>query len=534
MANNLKVNCLVQVTSNSETDFVEWLEYHIALGFDYIFVFDTAIHSWLDKVCGKYKNVVMVPRDDWRRKSVIIQTYVSRRKAPEWAICLDDHEFLWLDLGVAKNIREFVARIPGSVGALTAYVKYMSSEVGMKNRVGTQIDCFTHVRQDPQVSTDVTPNTAVTMFMVTNPSVMPLKNAVVPVCRGWCDGRLRPINEEMVSRYMTSREYNPSAFPLRVYKFALRSGIEMEFKPGTRPLGYTIVDPAMQKERAALLNIPVNLETEKLFAKDDVLVTESANEPAELSAEEQAELDLPVNVGRIDQMILNGRYYEDVEQYVAQVAAERNVTFDAAALERVFNREREMIALTPAYRDLHKMLTEGMSESEIMEKLRINQNTYHRMCECVKVLAIEDEPAVVDQVEMAAAPITEEVSSSTEPETITELVEQFDADVEANDLSPETKAEQEAVFEEIEKNRKAKAKARRAKKASNKPKTTKKGKKKSALAGSEEEKAELSALVKECTSEPEPEIELEQIEGLDDDNLLNDLDLSAMVSSSDE
>ena len=36
----LAVNCLVQVKTDNRLDFEEWLNYHIALGFDTIFVCD--------------------------------------------------------------------------------------------------------------------------------------------------------------------------------------------------------------------------------------------------------------------------------------------------------------------------------------------------------------------------------------------------------------------------------------------------------------------------------------------------------------
>ena len=40
----MNIHCLVQVNGN-ELDFAEWLDYHIALGFDTIFVFNNGNHA---------------------------------------------------------------------------------------------------------------------------------------------------------------------------------------------------------------------------------------------------------------------------------------------------------------------------------------------------------------------------------------------------------------------------------------------------------------------------------------------------------
>ena len=106
----MNIHCLVQVNGN-ELDFAEWLDYHIALGFDAIFVFNNGNHNWLNAVCERRadKNVVVVPGDeDWSHQSTIIQKFVARRKQPSWAICLSDDEFIWLDPKLYRNIKDFV------------------------------------------------------------------------------------------------------------------------------------------------------------------------------------------------------------------------------------------------------------------------------------------------------------------------------------------------------------------------------------------------------------------------------------------
>ena len=64
--NRLSVNCLVQVKTDNKLDFDEWLTYHLALGFDTIFVCDSGNRAWLDELCEKKgrDKVVLTPRDE--------------------------------------------------------------------------------------------------------------------------------------------------------------------------------------------------------------------------------------------------------------------------------------------------------------------------------------------------------------------------------------------------------------------------------------------------------------------------------------
>lgn len=129
MQQQIAVNCLVHVTTNNPQDFTEWLEYHIALGFNLVYVFDSGNRAWLDTLCEKYReNVVLVPRDEWDRKGKVVQVYSARRNRPEWAVCLSDNEFVWLDLERFGNIRRYIEMFSINIGAITAFVKYLSSE----------------------------------------------------------------------------------------------------------------------------------------------------------------------------------------------------------------------------------------------------------------------------------------------------------------------------------------------------------------------------------------------------------------------
>ena len=457
----LSVNCLVQVTTSNHQDFTEWLEYHIALGFDRIYVFDTDVRGWLDGICDKYRDhVTLVPRDDWRKKHTIVETYTRRRRAPEWAVCLSDNEFLWLSPALKCNIKGFINKL-GGAGAITVYTKYLSSEKPMKYRVGTQIDCFTHCRPNPQgvvAPNENTPNTGVTFFHIMNPEFMPLKTNIIPNTNNWVDalgGRLSP---EIINRTISARDFDPVRYPLRCYKFALRSGNEMNFRPGTKPTGYTVSDPTMQEARQLLLRIPVNLETEKLFAKTEMIADEEKPvvEAIELSPEVKAELELPIRPEKIDEMILRGSFYEDIVDYLVR----NELAFDADALTRVFNREREtIINENPAYRKMQELVNNNATDDEIMRALNVTKSTYAIMRSCLMVLDIRLEAEAENE------PATDE-TQKVEPvanQNIDTLVADFEKDNAENDLTPEEKAANDEKFAEESAKHQEKLAARRKK-----------------------------------------------------------------------
>ena len=320
----MNIHCLVQVNGN-ELDFAEWLDYHIALGFDAIFVFNNGNHNWLNAVCERRadKNVVVVPGDeDWSHQSTIIQKFVARRKQPSWAICLSDDEFIWLDPKFYRNIKDFVFGECDRRGATacTLYTKHISSKEPMKSRVGTQIDCFTHIRREPEgylPALEVCPNTGATFFKITSPE-MPLVDKLTPRNPSrWMDGNGNRLLPEELGHYIHSKEFFPMRYRARIYRFCPKSGFEMSFADNAVPKGFDIQDLSMQEARSLLMRVPVNPDTENLFAKDIIpeapaVVENSNGTTSEISKEELAERELPVSKARICKMILAGKYFEDI------------------------------------------------------------------------------------------------------------------------------------------------------------------------------------------------------------------------------
>lgn len=548
------INCLVRVNTNSQQDFVEWLEYHIAMGFDCIFVFDTGNRSWLDGVCEKYReHVTMVPRnDDWKFKSRMISSYVSRRTCPCWALCLDDDEFLWLDFGQFKSLKQYMSMV--RCEAISIYVKYLSSEHPMNSRVGTLIDCFQHCRPNPQgkvAPNENTPNTAVTLFHVPNNQFRPLRDPLHPTAPNWTDTRGVLQNDAKFNAYIACDGFEPTNYPLRVYKYALKSGVEMERKPGTKPIGYTVYDPSMQKAREILLRIPMNAKTEELFAKDATTVAVTESTTRKLTPEEIAENEIPVPLARFDSAILNGRTLEEVVGYVCNDSYQ-DTPEHRKTIERIYQRERRMIIESaPEYRKLHDLMAENpnATNGSLMSALKVGGYALENMKRCLKVLDIDAydeemnqtiEDMVTDEPTPEMVEATKKAEEVVKNDDITSLTANFD---EAVNVSKQTAEEQKAIDDKDEVRRK---KARE----SRKKYRDKKKSEKSAISSKPEELEELRGLVKECKEIPMPPIEengavvdvkitkvvddldksLDDEVGEESTNLLDNVDLSAFIN----
>lgn len=533
----LAVNCLVQVKTDNRLDFEEWINYHIALGFDTIFVCDTGNRVWLDEVCNRRKeHVVLAPRDErWQFKSEIIKDYVSRREFEEWCICLDDHDFLWISPARARSIIEYVDMIPRSVAAVTFYVKHMSSKEPTRYRVGTQIDCFCHTRREPEgffPAYNAFPNDGVTMFRV-NDTNMPLRDPVTPVyANKWVDSELRQMTPNRFKEETASKRFFPTAYSVRCYRYAIRSGVEMGFNDKLVPVGFDVQDLNMQKAREMYLHIPVNPETEKLFAKKE------APEPAPVvptpvteSAEDKA---LPITKARIDKLIFKGMFLEDIIQYVEA----KTPNFDHALLEEMFETERRnIIESSSLYTSLQELIDQDKTDDEIRRALCLTETTLDRMKVALPVLDIRTEfakgelviPAAESTIQVKvgaeAAPVTEEDAAD---EALVEAFEQEQSDSLPTEEELAARTEAIAIMDE-----KAKPKSRKKVTAAKKSKAGTKKKKAAVVAGTAKEIAPEAPAA--APAAPAPEVKEDTavedaLEGIEDSEL-GDINLDAIVSN---
>lgn len=484
----LAVNCLVQVKTDNRLDFEEWINYHIALGFDTIFVCDSGNRTWLDDICNKRKeHVVLAPRDErWQYKSEIISDYVSRREYEEWCICLDDHDFLWISPAKAKSIVEYVEMIPRSVSAVTFYVKHISSKEPMRYRVGTQIDCFCHTRREPEgflPSYNAFPNTGVTMFRVVDAN-MPMRDPVTPVyANKWVDSEFRQMTPNRFKEETASKRFYPTSYSVRCYRYAIRSGAEMDFNDKLVPVGFDVQDLNMQKAREMYLHIPVNPDTETLFAKHEP--PEPTKEPPAPAMESTADAELPITRARIDKLIFKGMCLEDIIDYVQA----KTPNFERARLAEAFETERRnIIASSTIYTALQELIDQDKTDSEIRRALCLTDTTLAKMKVALPVLDIQTQYAKSDEpvgavggssirVKVGAEavqPAPETLPPAPDPESDEALVEAFDMEQESTLPTPEEMvARQEAIAVMDEK---AKPKSKKKASAGKKKKPMPKGK----------------------------------------------------------
>lgn len=389
-------NCLLHVFGDRQNEVAEWLDYHLALGFDSVYVYDSGNRPWLDGLCERYGDKVrLMPRvtDGWKKTREILGDHLSKRKTAEWCVALSDNEFVWIDLRQCRNIKDYInaAAMRNGGRAITGFYVYMSCKGAMPNRVGSSIDCFLHTRENPQGVKSPHASTGfggVTFFLYDRVGLQPLAGSIQPTCREWRDANGGLLTPAMVAQVQKDG-FDPSRYAMRIYRYAVRSDKEMGYKPGERPTGYTRLDMSMQLARQALLNVPSSQETEEMFTKPA-----DFNEAEFAAKEGPARTDnifdtnlpgLPITKAKIDQLILEGNYLEDVIDYITA----RGHEFDYEQLVIAFNRERQTIAdSSPVYRQVQTLMDQGKSAKEISKITNIAEPTLDRMAATLRVLDI--------------------------------------------------------------------------------------------------------------------------------------------------
>jgi hypothetical protein len=306
----------------------------------------------------------------------------------------------------------------------------------------------------------------------------------------------------------------------------------MDFNDKLVPVGFDIQDLSMQKAREMYLHIPVNPETEKLFAKKE------APEPAPVvptpvteSAEDKA---LPITKARIDKLIFKGMFLEDIIQYVEA----KTPTFDHALLEEMFETERRnIIESSSLYTSLQELIDQEKTDDEIRRALCLTETTLARMKVALPVLDIRTEfakselaiPAAESKIQVKvgaeAAPVTEEDAAD---EVLVEAFEQEQSDSLPTEEELAARTEAIAIMDE-----KAKPKSRKKATTAKKAKAGTKKKKAAVVAGTAKEIAPEAPAA--APAAPAPEVKEDTavedaLEGIEDSEL-GDINLDAVVSN---
>jgi hypothetical protein len=222
----------------------------------------------------------------------------------------------------------------------------------------------------------------------------------------------------------------------------------MSFADNAVPRGFDVQDLSMQEARSLLIRVPVNPDTENLFAKDiiplrtGVPVENSNGTTSDIPADELAERSLPVTKARVCKMILSGKYFEDIRDEV--VAKYQCV--DVAALERVFDKEREaIIKADTSYKWLQDLLDAGKTEEEICKTMFIKHTAYTRMVKALPVLDIPRDNAPQEEETVADPELRVEPG---EPESMEELAAKFNESVDSHRMTELERQEIDAFDKE--------------------------------------------------------------------------------------
>lgn len=391
------LNCLLHVSGERPLELTEWLDFHLALGFDCVYVYDSGNRPWIDGICERYgEKVRLMPRIEggWTKRRDIVADHLSKRKSPEWCICLMDNEYVWIDFRQVRSLKDYIqiAGMRTRSRAITGYFVYMGAKNPMPNRVGSVIDCFTHTRPNPQGK--VAPNGKTlfggeTFFLYDRMGMQPLAGPIQPTCAEWVDGNGARLTKQALDA-ANANGFNSLNYAMRIYKYAVLSDKEMNYAVGEeRPGGYTQLDLSMQNLRKFLLGAPVVEESETLFTKPadfDEAADAVKNGPARTDTLFDVNLPgLPITRAKLDQLILEGNYYEDVVEYLNA----RGIEFNQEILLSAFDKERQTIVdSSPVYRQVQELIDDGRSVKEISKITGIAEVTLDRMSAALKVLDI--------------------------------------------------------------------------------------------------------------------------------------------------
>ena len=139
-----KAEILSMIRSNRPNDLKEWADYHLAIGFDKITIYDNESTFSVEELFSKYKKIVVrdiktdVPPD---AAIACLYDFVSKEKEDEgnYIAFIDDDEYVYTKEN--KNIKTI---LNNKMEVLCLYWKLLSSNNTLEDREGTTIDTFNY------------------------------------------------------------------------------------------------------------------------------------------------------------------------------------------------------------------------------------------------------------------------------------------------------------------------------------------------------------------------------------------------------
>jgi len=141
-----KVELFLITRSYKPEDLREWVDYHLAIGFDLITILDNRSYFSVKKLFEDYKNVdVRILNIKWKNFVYMADIYnqfcFEKKGKTDWLALIDDDEYIYL-----KNEKNIKNVLNYEYKVLSFYWKYISSKDLMKSREKTVIDTFHYAR----------------------------------------------------------------------------------------------------------------------------------------------------------------------------------------------------------------------------------------------------------------------------------------------------------------------------------------------------------------------------------------------------
>jgi len=146
---------IVTITrSNRAYDLLDWVNYHIAIGFDKITIYDNESEFSVTDLFKNNKNIEVKEMHSnkispiWENVHPGLFTEIceEKRGKAEWVAFFDTDEYLFL-----KNSNNIKSILPEDKKILGIFWKFMSSNKYMEDRNLPHIDCFRYARaRDPR------------------------------------------------------------------------------------------------------------------------------------------------------------------------------------------------------------------------------------------------------------------------------------------------------------------------------------------------------------------------------------------------
>jgi hypothetical protein len=154
-----KLQMLLSCNMKDEKNALEWLQYHFAIGFSQILLFDDYSNPGLEILEDKFPNLIVVRQHSIKHEYMSCALQYAQRRKFDYIMHLDADEYLYIrkDLCLSDLI---VSAFPTNVTAIYVHWLFFGSSALERNPKNTLLDVFTKSEKvaNPHIKALVRPN----------------------------------------------------------------------------------------------------------------------------------------------------------------------------------------------------------------------------------------------------------------------------------------------------------------------------------------------------------------------------------------